>query len=341
MHGGEFLADDTLAVAFLLNTEDFKDAKIVRTRKREEIERADVVCDIGCIYDHEKRRYDHHQPDFHKTFNEQSSIDCASCGLVYIHLGSEIIQNILKRNGRTSKRLTGKLYKKMYFNFVQEVDANDNGIDFTCTPFSIHTGISARIHDLNRCVKNLGRLKDECFMEAVHLIGNEFEENLLIYYDEEEAIERVKSYVRKAYETRFNIDESCHIVLLDQNCNFKVTLQDLERREARESNNTAPKVYYVLHPSYGQWQCTAINEKKRTLRKPLPCRGLKDEELSNAYGIPGGIFVHKKGFMAKFTKRKYLIKFAKYALQAEGEPQVQTDAEEEQHAEEAQTEDQN
>ena len=83
--------------------------------------------------------------------------------------------------------------------------------------------------------------------------GNEFEENLLIIYDEEEAIERVKSYVRKAYETRFNIDESGHIVLLDQNCNFKVTLRDLERREARESNNTAPQVYYVLHPSNGQW----------------------------------------------------------------------------------------
>ena len=326
VHNGAFHADDALAVAFLLNTEEFKDAKVVRTSNEKEIEKADVVCDVGCVYDHEKRRYDHHQPDFNQTF-KNCPVLCSSCGLVYIHFGRKIIKNILRRNGRTPGKSVERLYNKMYHSFVKEIDAIDNGIRLNTEPYSIQTGISARIHHLNKHVKNPGCSKDECFMEAVHLIENEFEENLLLCYDEQREIDYSKPIVREAYESRFDIDESGHIVLLEENCNFNSNLRDLERKEARKSNNIAPKVFYVLYPSKGQWHCTAINEEDGRLRKPLPCKGLRDEELSNSCGISGGIFVHRCGFMAMFNKRQNIIKFAQYALQAEEEPQVQTESE--------------
>lgn len=53
----------------------------------------------------------------------------SSAGLVYLHFGAEIIASIL--NVPSSNPSIETIYDKVYENFIEEIDAIDNGIDQT------------------------------------------------------------------------------------------------------------------------------------------------------------------------------------------------------------------
>jgi uncharacterized UPF0160 family protein len=62
-HSGPFHADDVFAVAFILRycTDDYE---VVRTRDQSVIDSADIVVDVGGVYDPQTLRFDHHQNDY-------------------------------------------------------------------------------------------------------------------------------------------------------------------------------------------------------------------------------------------------------------------------------------
>lgn len=82
--------------------------------------------------------------------------------------------------------------------------------------------------------------------------------------------------------------------------NFQEHLFELE---AELSLSEDSKPIYVLYPDEtgGNWriQAVPISPESFESRKALPeaWRGLRDEELSKATGIPGGIFIHASGFI--------------------------------------------
>ncbi len=56
----------------------------------------------------------------------------SSAGLIYLHYGQEIIKELLKKetiDENVRDHLAKILFDKLYENFVQEIDAIDNGID--------------------------------------------------------------------------------------------------------------------------------------------------------------------------------------------------------------------
>ena len=50
----------------------------------------------------------------------------SSAGLVYLHFGHRVISQVL--NSKDDDDVTNKIYDKVYENFIQEIDAIDNGI---------------------------------------------------------------------------------------------------------------------------------------------------------------------------------------------------------------------
>jgi uncharacterized UPF0160 family protein len=89
------------------------------------------VVDVGSVFDPEKLRFDHHQ----KTFDHSMSTlrpgkpwvtKLSSAGLVYAHYGEDIIAIILEK--KRNDEVVTKLFDKMYENFIEEIDAIDNGI---------------------------------------------------------------------------------------------------------------------------------------------------------------------------------------------------------------------
>ena len=74
---------------------EYKDASIVRTRDPAVIEKADIVVDVGAVYDPATHRYDHHQREFQGTFDDKHKIRLSSAGLVYKHFGKRVISELL------------------------------------------------------------------------------------------------------------------------------------------------------------------------------------------------------------------------------------------------------
>ena len=60
------------------------------------------------------------------------TIKLSSAGLIYVHYGREIIDELLKKetiDEREKKQLVDILFDKFYEQFVQEIDAIYNGVD--------------------------------------------------------------------------------------------------------------------------------------------------------------------------------------------------------------------
>lgn len=299
VHSQSFHADDSLAIYFLLQTSEFKNAEYIRTRDQSIIDECDAAVDVGLIYDHDKRRYDHHQKGFEVTF-PNSKIPLASCGLVYLHFGEEINANILKKNGREIGDHSRTVYTSLYDLFVKEIDANDNGKpQYPITAdlkFKVHSSLSERIAMMN----DIGTFDD-----AIELAGLEYENRLLRFFDSDVPAIDIGN---KAFQSRFNVDESGLIILNEFRCSIDHQIKESERIKKTQ-------ILYTVSPrDDGSWNVRAINSTGFELRKPLPFAGLRDEELSLACGIEGAIFVHKNAFLATFNTKEEAILFAQLAV---------------------------
>ena len=73
-HDGTFHADEVSACALLLLFGLIDREKIYRTRDPKVIEQCEYVCDVGKIYDPEKKRFDHHQLSYHGTLSSAGMV---------------------------------------------------------------------------------------------------------------------------------------------------------------------------------------------------------------------------------------------------------------------------
>lgn len=97
-HDGTFHCDEALACYMLRQLDGFKDGKLVRSRDENVLKDLDCVVDVGGVYDTKTLRFDHHQRGFFETFDEKRTTKLSSAGLVYKHMGREVIQSILGKN---------------------------------------------------------------------------------------------------------------------------------------------------------------------------------------------------------------------------------------------------
>jgi uncharacterized UPF0160 family protein len=115
-HSGSFHADEALAVFMLKQLAEYRDANIVRTRDMNIINEADIVVDVGAVYDPNTHRYDHHQREFQETFSKDYSIKLSSAGLVYKHFGKRVLAQLLNWPEEKDELLL--IYHKVYDNLI-------------------------------------------------------------------------------------------------------------------------------------------------------------------------------------------------------------------------------
>ena len=83
------------------------------------------MVDVGGEYEPERHRYDHHQRTFDTTLPSYQT-KLSSAGLVWKHFGRDVVQY---RTGLAAGSPDVELvYDKVYRDFIEAVDANDNGI---------------------------------------------------------------------------------------------------------------------------------------------------------------------------------------------------------------------
>ena len=190
-HSGAFQADEALGVHLLRLLPQYRDAPVTRSRDLAVLAPLTIVIDVGGTYNHEQLRYDHHQRGFFETFDGKAGeatkpeeatgefkTKLSASGLVYKHYGREII-GVLHPSLHDDPDALEWVYTKMYRDFMEAIDGNDNGIEIADeVRYKETTTLPARVHRLNSRWNDAagGPTEDERFWQASKLCGAEFEQ---------------------------------------------------------------------------------------------------------------------------------------------------------------------
>ncbi|CAO2817066.1 unnamed protein product [Amaranthus hypochondriacus] len=316
-HNGSFHCDEALGCFMIRLTNKFYGAEIVRTRDPQVLETLDAVLDVGGVYDPSRDRFDHHQKGFGEVFGHGFTTKLSSAGLVYKHFGMEIIAKELKLD--EGHQDVFRLFIAVYRNFMEAIDAIDNGInqfDTDLPPRYVNnTHLSSRVGKLNldwTDPDQSAEKENEAFERAMNLAGGEFLDNLRHLA---KSWLPARSIVVECLQARKDVDPSGEIMVLNRFCPWKLHLFELE-----QELNIDPPIKYVLYQDdrSKQWrvQAVAVSPDRFESRKPLPepWRGLRDDELSKGCNIPECVFVHMSGFIGGNATYEGALAMAKAAL---------------------------
>lgn len=325
-HSGTFQADEALGVWLLRQTSTYFNAPVLRSRDMEELKKAEIVIDVGGIYDHSILRYDHHQRGYDERFFDkvrhkdgvevktQRCTKLSASGLVYRHYGKEVIANLYPS---LSEKDLEHVYVKMYDTFMEAIDAVDTGVeqvpDGCELVYKDCTGLSRRVARFNpRWNEDPQPDVDERFELASACCGDDF---LQVLSQIVESDLPARSFVEQAVLDRMNVDSSGEIIKLSSGgLPWKSHLYELEKEYKID-----PLVKFVLYTDQaGMWRVQAVTVEgqafENRLGLPEEWRGVRDEDLTKVSGIPGSKFCHAAGFIGGNETFEGALEMARVAL---------------------------
>jgi uncharacterized UPF0160 family protein len=267
-HDGPFHADDVMAFAMIRTFFDAA-ATVVRTRDLGRIAGADVVIDVGGVYDPPTRRFDHHQTAYQGPWS--------AAGMVLEWLTTE---------GHVATALGGVLRRDV----MDYLDAVDNGrvaprAGVPCFP---------RIVEAFNHPAGDHAAFDRAYLEAVSF-AQAWLRGLVASHQE---VEAARVLVRAAMDRAVAAGQ--RILVLTDYVPWKEPYFENGGREHPTD--------YVVHPGTdGSWRIVAIPPELGSMaqKRPLPesWAGLTDAALEAVTGVPGSKFCHKNRFIAVFQTR--------------------------------------
>lgn len=295
-HDGAFHGDDVLSVAILSTI--FKNHRVIRTRDQTLIDMADFVVDVGGLYDHDLRRYDHHMPDPPKDKYEHI---LSSAGLVWRHHAQAYLRAIGIPHLYTYRHkpidLRARVESIIKTRWIVPIDRNDNGVSDGPTAISELVAAMAPI-DAEKSRTRFNAL----FLEAVSMVSKLFER--ACFHAADHAI------------SRQNFSESEKEYLLDG----KIMISSTEVRNFGNFINT--DIHFVIFPATdhvegGEYYIIRpIYEVDKSVYKtPFPSNALalsRDNLID--LGYPGIGFVHHSGFMARADTKEDAIRFCTWCF---------------------------
>lgn len=281
-HDGKFHADDVFGVALL--TSLHPDAEVVRTRDPERLAQADVVLDVGGIYDVRTLRFDHHQKS---SGARPSGILYSAFGLLWQHYGLEYCGGDERVHGKIDRRL------------VTAIDAVDNGQDlYTVSDFGTPP------FDLSSTLGLFNPLGDDETFDGQFQVAVELARTLL-------------ARLRQQYVTALAAeDEFVALYAATPDKRYVV----LEKFMPHGAVATAqPELLFTVFPgATGNWTIQTVRPEGSEFgsRKHLPAswRGLNDAELAAVTGVEDAVFCHKAGFIGAARSREGALRLLELAL---------------------------
>ncbi|MEZ4315947.1 MAG: MYG1 family protein [Myxococcota bacterium] len=275
-HSGPFHADDVMATALVRVFVD-PATTVVRTRDPERLAPADIVVDVGGVFDPATQRFDHHQA----TYTGPRS----SAGMVL---------DWLEASGRMSESLASTLRDGL----MEYLDAVDNGriapkSDVPCFPRIVDALVQSA--ELGGPAEPPGGVGFDAMFEKAVTVGTWFLEGLQAGHVK---IEQARNVVRTAMDEAREAGRN--VLFLDAYYSWKAPYFELGGAEH-------PTEFVLFPGTDDTWRIIAIPPQlgdfgqKRSL--PASWAGLTDEALEAACGVPGAVFCHKNRFIAVFRTR--------------------------------------
>ena len=282
VHDGTFHADEVTATALLILFGLVSADQIVRTRDQAELDTCDFVCDVGGIFDPEKKRFDHHQSDYTGTLS--------SAGMILNYL-------------RDTKVIEPALHQFLAEHLIDGIDAIDNGAYTSpvghCTFSSVVSEFIPVKHDASKDEH------DRAFFEALAFVMRHLKHMLERFAYIQEAKAVVEAEMQKGGEVLY-FDRS--LPWLDSF--FELGGQAHPAKFIIMPSGDHWKLRGVP-PSY---------ERRMEVRVPLPEKwaGLLADDLKAVSGIAGAIFCHKGRFISIWETPEDALKALEVALGKNG-----------------------
>ncbi len=281
-HNGNFHADDVFGIAALKVL--YPEMTLIRTRDLKVIEKADIVIDVGGIYDPDTNRFDHHQKG--GAGERENEIPYSSFGLIWQKFGVEICQG--------KEKVAAALDR----GIVSTIDAIDCGF-----VEGVYDGItlSQTIGMFNPTWEENGDF-DESFNEAVNFASKVLARFIASANGGINAKEIVATAIENAEDPR--------VIVLEKYTPWKRTVHKL-----------AEEALFVVYPSQtNQWRIQTVPVELGSFedRKSLPKEwaGLSDAELQAVTGIDDAMFCHNGLFIAGAESFESTMKMAAMAVKA-------------------------
>jgi uncharacterized UPF0160 family protein len=306
-HDGLFHIDESMACALLWLAGE--DARIRRTRNPALLAQANIVVDVGQIYDPVTRRFDHHQQGFAETLCEVGcSTKLSAAGLVYRHYGKKILSRFVN-DPVDVDRIYGRIYRLL----IEYIDCMDNGIE----PYEggrRKVMISGTLHDRVRRLypgdKASPEAISDAFKRAMHIALIEF---CSLVSRECDSFFKTYPEVLAAVKSRFDFHPSGEVMYVPKGVFVGDHIYDIERTE----NIVGSILYYVSPASTGNnYNLTSVKIEGEIFksRKDLPKQygGLSETKLREISGVPDAVFVHVNSFIAVAGSVEGVMKLAGY-----------------------------
>jgi len=285
-HDSNFHADDCFAVAVLKMK--FGKLSVVRTRDEDKIRGADIVVDVGRIYDSSKFRFDHHQEG--GAGERENKIPFASFGLVWKEFGKDLTGSV-------------ELAEIVDRNLVCAVDANDNGVAISTPIFndvSIYS-VSSVISSMNPTTIEDNLNVDEQFLKAVEVAEGIIKREIAGAVAFIKTRDAFRKTVKESPDKRFVILEKEYSRFIWQQC-----------------TDEFPELLFVVGPRENEYAIRAIKKNPGTFenRKDLPLSwaGKSGEEFEKVSGVIGASFCHNKRFVATAKSKDAILKLLDLAI---------------------------
>lgn len=273
-HSGRFHADEVFATAIILLLED---REVIRTRDQAQIEKGEIVLDVGGIYDPSQLRFDHHQNSFTRT--RENGIPYATAGIVWEHFGADL----LKKRGLEDDYERNYALQWIDQKLIADVDAVDNG----------YYAEDAR-PSVSLIIAMMNQSRDEeqqyhAFLKAITFTTDIMNNFIAAAIKEAKVVKELESLLP-------TVDKQGILVL-----NKDIAFKDFLR--------THPEIKRVVYPRGEDQYGVFCNEKHNHL--PERFRGLREDELAEVSGLKDAIFCHKSGFMAVCSSQESALTLAK------------------------------
>jgi uncharacterized UPF0160 family protein len=303
-HSGKFHCDEVFAYAVLRLAlgvqEPGVDHTLLRTRKPELIAAAEIVFDVGSVFDAAANRFDHHQrgaplrPD---------STPFSSAGLIWQAYGARAVAALLPPGAESfAAAITADLDERL----VKRIDEIDNGVSATGPVVHDSLNLAALIGEFNPTWDDPAG-SGPTAGDAAFRAASAFAETILRHrVDGLRARHAAEAIVLDAHRRAADP----RILVLDRGMPWKNAVFAHE----------LPVIFTVSPASNGNWMVDTMPPEPGSFAQILPLpeawAGLQGADLAAQTGVPDAVFVHLRRFVGAAGSQEGAIAMARLALAA-------------------------
>lgn len=284
-HDGKFHPDDVFSAVVLKSI--FPGLEVVRTRDTDTINQADIVFDVGRVYDPAAKRFDHHQPNAPTRLD---GLPYSAFGLIWREFGERFCKN---------RTIAEAIDRKL----VRVVDADDNGVVDRAKLNNDSIEIVDLIYNLDPLFGSQEAF-DSQYEKAVDLAGQILDRLVECERSRLDTLKYVTDRHARSNDKRF--------VLLDIYGEYDEIVEGFG------------EALYFVSPESGNssWRLQAVRlgsdgfDTKRRL--PELWAGLAGSQLVEITGIEDAIFCHKNRHLIVVRSKQSALKLLDRLLSEEG-----------------------